>query len=95
MDQKEKWIEEHLNTETFIGKAPVSEDMMMRLKAIPSIAKTTYDSVPKKVVWAVAASIAILICVNIFSLNGYESSSNEGTAQTEYSDSYFSYLKQL
>jgi len=95
MNQKEKWIEDQMNAESFIEHVPPSEELMNRLRAIPSQVKTTYDTVPKKVVWAVAASIAILLFVNVISFSNYKTSNTETTSQNEVSDSYFSYLKQL
>lgn len=95
MDQKDKWIEEHLNPNEFIGHVPVSDALMQRLKTIPLTVKTNYDRVPKKLIWMVAASIAVLICINIASFAHYKKSKTETTSQTEVSDPYFSYLTQL
>ena len=95
MNPKEKWIEDRMNAGDFIERVPASEELISRLKAIPSQVKSTYDKVPKKVVWAVAASIAVLICINVISLNKYDSSTEETATSSETSDSYFSYLKQL
>ncbi|MDX2362239.1 MAG: hypothetical protein QNK23_15640 [Crocinitomicaceae bacterium] len=93
MNNKDSWIEETLNTDKIVGRVEPSDALMKRLKAIPSHMKESYDLIPKKVVWAVAASIAILICVNIVSYNNYEP--NEAVSQNEPTESYFSYLQQL
>lgn len=95
MNPKEKWIEERMNADSFIERVAPSEELIGRLKAIPSLVNSTYEKVPKKIVWAVAASIAILICVNLISLNKYDSAVKQNTSSNEVSDSYFSYLKQL
>lgn len=68
-----------------------SESLMQRLHSIP---KQVYDKVPKKVVWSVAASIAVLIVLNVFSLQEYNETETT-TNKTQTEDSYFSYLNQL
>ena len=95
MDLKEKWIEEQLNPSRFIGSVPVNDALMQRLKTIPKLVKTNYDRVPKRTIWMAAASIAVLLCINIASFTSYKKAKTETTSQSEVSDPYFSYLKQL
>ena len=93
MNQEHPNVKETLSMSDRIQKVAPSEDLMAKLRAIPSNVKQTYDKVPKKVVWAVAASIAVLVFLNVFSLREYnEKKSVQETNQTE---AYFSYLKQL
>ena len=95
MNQKDNWIENVIKAEDSVETIQPSAALISRLKAIPSQAKDTYDMVPKKVVWAVAASVAVLIFMNVFSVNNYEPKNAESVSKTESSDSYFSYLKQI
>jgi len=94
MSKKESWIEETMDTDKMISRVEPSDALMSRLKAIPAQVKESYDLIPKKVVWAVAASIAILITVNIISLNSYDVSETT-ISQGELTETYFSYLQQL
>ena len=95
MNDKENWIEETLNGEGIVGRAVPSDALMHRLKAIPGNVKSTIDIVPKKVVWAVAASIAILVCVNVIAMNSYEPNSETNVSQTGLDEDHFSYLKRI
>jgi hypothetical protein len=95
MERKEHWIDQTLATEKFIQSVEPSNELMMRLKNIPNTISESYDKIPKKVVWAVAASIAILVCMNFISLKEYKQSSSSSIETTELLDSHFSYLKQL
>lgn len=92
MNQKENRIEETLNMASRVQKVSPSDDLMNRLRSIPTSVKQGYDKVPTKVIWLAAASIAILICLNFVSLNNY---SDSETQDTEQVDSYFSYMKTL
>jgi hypothetical protein len=95
MSQRDNWIENVIKADSAVGKIQPSAELIDRLKAIPSTVKESYDLVPRKVVWAVAASVAILICVNLVSFKNYDSSAKENLSQTEVSESYFSYLEQI
>lgn len=96
MSRKEEWIERMMNSEDYIGLSNPSDALMRKLKAIPSRIEESYNSVPKKVVWSVAAGIALLICLNFASLNNYNRSSTQNASQSEeLSEAYFSYLKQI
>lgn len=95
MERKENWINQTLETEKYISRVEPSNELLARLKNIPSTISNGYDKIPKKIVWAVAASIAVLICMNFISLKEYNSSVKSQTESTELVDSHFSYLKQL
>ena len=94
MNQKETWIDNQMNTENYISSVQPSEALLNRLKEIPGSIRTSIDLIPKKYIWAAAACIAILVCLNIWSVDQYRTSKDSSTtAQTE--DPYFNYLKQL
>lgn len=89
----QKKAEETLTTGERIASVPASDALVARLKQIPNTVREGYSKVPKKVVWAVAASIALLIALNVYSANSYAKNSSAET--TESTDSYFDYLKTL
>lgn len=91
MNRIERESEQTLNVANRIERVAVSDALMDRLKQIPTAVKQTYDTVPKKVVWAVAASIALLIVLNVVSAKNY--SEEKVNSQTEQTNSYFDYLK--
>ena len=95
MDQKEKWIESTLNAESFVDKTQPSDALLAKLRAIPSRINEASVFIPKKKVWAVAASVAVLVCLNIYSTSNYKSSKETLSQNEVLSESYFSYLKQL
>lgn len=95
MESKEELIERTLNTEEYIRPITPSDDLLLRLRNIPTAVSKEFDRIPKKVVWAVAASVALLICMNFISLKEYKNSSYSNVESTDVADSHFSYLKQL
>lgn len=90
----EERINKTLDMAERIQSLTPSDDLMRRLKSIPDNVKQGYNLVPKKVIWAAAASIALLIGINSFSYYKYQKSSSEQTTQSQ-DDAYFSYMKQL
>lgn len=94
MDTSESKIEKTINAAKHINRVEPSEHLMTRLHAIPASLNQTYDRVPKKIVWTVAASIAVLVVLNVFSLDQYNDSRQDAANQTQ-EESHFSYLKQL
>ena len=72
-----------------------SSDLMNRLKAIPSQVKQGYDTIPKKIVWMAAASIVLLIGLNLLSLNEYKDSQSDTPSTETVDDSYLSYMKNV
>lgn len=94
MNQKENKAEQTLKMANYVENVDPSEALMSRLHAIPGNIKNAYDRVPKKVVWTVAASIAVLIVMNAVSFRQY-SSAEENVTNQNGQESHFSYLKQL
>ena len=90
--KKEFWIKETIDSSKELRSAPISENLRKRLEAIPSSIDIFNRRIPLKAVWLAAASIALLITVNIATFNKTQKSeSQESTVYNEY----FSYLNQL
>lgn len=84
-------IKKTMDVGDHVSRVPASDALVQRLKQIPSTVQESYAKVPKKVVWAVAASIALLIALNVLSARDY--AKNQGT--TVQNTSYFDHLKTL
>ncbi|MDG1147905.1 MAG: hypothetical protein P8N52_06320 [Crocinitomicaceae bacterium] len=95
MERKEQWINQIMDTEVYINQAKPSQALQARLKRIPNTLSVSYIRLPKKVVWSVAASIAVLICMNFIAVNEYSSNTSSSSNSTELMDSHFSYLTQI
>ena len=90
--KKEFWIEQTLNSSNEWKSVPLPENLRKKLESIPASLDVFNKRIPMKAVWLAAASIALLITVNIAALN--TSQKNESKDSTVY-DEYFSYLNQL
>jgi len=90
--KKDNWI--HATLESTEGLKPfdVSEQLKSRLKSIPSEITVFDKTIPLSAVWLAAASIALLITVNIVAVRTVKKSKKQQET-TIYSD-YFSYLEQ-
>ncbi len=91
MIPNEREIERTLKVGDRISGVPASDALMQRLKNIPETVRAGYSKVPKKVVWAVAASIAILIVLNVLSARDYTKDSKS----SQETSTYFDHLKTL
>ena len=90
--KKEFWIKETIDSSKELRSVPISENLRKRLEASPSSIDIFDKRIPMKAVWLAAASIALLITVNIATFNKTQKSeSQESTVYNEY----FSYLDQL
>jgi hypothetical protein len=90
--KKEFWIKHIVDSSQELKSVPISESLRKRLEAIPKSIKIFDKRIPLKAVWLAAASIALLITVNIAAFNKTQKVENEHA--TVYND-YFSYLNQL
>lgn len=90
--KKEFWIEQTLNSSKELKSVPISENLRKRLEAIPKSIEIFDKRIPMKAIWLAAASIALLITVNIATFNKTQKS--ERQENTVYNE-YFSYLDQL
>ncbi len=90
--KKELWIKETIDSSNELKSVPISENLRKKLEVIPSSIDIFNRRIPLKAVWLAAASIALLITVNIATFNKTQKSeSQESTVYNEY----FSYLDQL
>jgi hypothetical protein len=90
--KREELVSKTIDIADRIDRVEPSEDLMRRLQGIPGSIRDTYDKIPKKVVWSVAASIAILITINAFVFSRSKSSDAHSITLEE---TYFSYMKNV
>ncbi|NRA11508.1 MAG: hypothetical protein HRT57_06110 [Crocinitomicaceae bacterium] len=95
MNKERNKIEDTMNMGDHVQHVTPSSDLMNRLKAIPSQVKQGYDTIPKKIVWMAAASIVLLIGLNLLSLNEYKDSQSDTPSTETVDDSYLSYMKNV
>lgn len=93
MEPKEQWIEETINSLDGFRQVTASEALKQRLNSIPiTISPAIRVMVPKQSIWLAAASIALIIGVNIAAI----STTQKQTTDTETVEAdYFTYLNQL
>jgi len=93
MEPKEQWIEETINSLDGMKQVTASEALKNRLKSIPiTISPGIRVMVPKQSIWLAAASIALIIGINIAAI--YTTQQQTADAETVEAD-YFTYLNQL
>lgn len=91
--KKEQWIEETFNSLNELNRTPLSDRLKQRLEAIPTMNSAIgTKTIPLKAVWLVAASIAVLITLNITVFQ--KVSASDKPESSIYSD-YFSYLDSI
>lgn len=91
--KKEQWIEETFNSLNELNRTPLSDRLKQRLEAIPTMDNVLgTKTIPLKAVWLVAASIAVLITLNITVFQKVSASDKQESSI--YSD-YFSYLDSI
>ncbi|MCW3126775.1 MAG: hypothetical protein JWO03_2433 [Bacteroidetes bacterium] len=76
--EKNKWVDDVLSSADIISRAP-SPDMTMRM-----MSRTVSTRVNSPVIWRIAASVALLIALNISTLylyNGHHSNEHHGHSQ--------------
>lgn len=90
--KKDNWIHATLESTEGLRSLGVSEQLKSRLKSIPSEITVFDKTIPLSAVWLAAASIALLITVNVVAVRTVKKSKTQQET-TIYSD-YFSYLEQ-
>lgn len=91
--KKEQWMEETFNSLNELNCTPLSDRLKQRLEAIPTMDNVLVTkTIPLKAVWLVAASIAVLITLNITVFQKVSASDKQESSI--YSD-YFSYLDSI
>ena len=91
--RKQNWIDETLESTQGIKSIGISESLRKRLENIPSEVEVFNKTIPMKAVWLAAASIALLLTVNVIAVKKDKTSSE--TQQSSLYTNYFSYLDQL
>lgn len=90
--KKDNWIKATLESTEGLHPVSLSEQLKSRLKNIPSEITVFEKTIPLSAVWLAAASIALLITVNVVAVRTLKKSKKQQET-TIYSD-YFSYLEQ-
>lgn len=90
--KKDNWIHATLESTEGLRLLGISEQLKSRLKSIPSEITVFDKTIPLSAVWLAAASIALLITVNVVAVRTVKKSKTQQET-TIYSD-YFSYLEQ-
>ena len=95
MNEERNRAEDTMSMGDHVQRVTPSNDLMNRLKAIPSQMKQGYDTIPKRVVWMAAASIVLLIGLNFLSLINYKESQTDSPSTETVNDSYFSHMNNV
>ena len=96
MNQREKWIQETLNSVDNIKRAEASEELYDNIMQRLQKRDVKIISLQSKTVWRVAASIAILIGINVITLLSQRSGNeNKNNDPNTFAIEYFSYINQI
>lgn len=90
---KEIWIDRTLNSAEGIKMVPLSEKLKVRLNSIPSDLVLINSKIPKKAIWLAAASIAILLTMNLVTVKEVRKENQQLETSAYYE--CFSYLEQV
>jgi len=90
--KKDNWINATLESTEGLRPVALSEQLKSRLKNIPSEITVFEKTIPLSAVWLAAASIALLITVNVMAVKTVKKTKKQQET-TIYTD-YFSYLEQ-
>ncbi len=84
---KENWIDDVLNSAGSINRISADEQLFLNINSRLSGRVQQIKAVPVKTVWLAAASLALLIALNLVLLNRSESMKTNatGTQQSPYS----------
>lgn len=89
--EKEQWIEETMNSLDGLRFTRASDALKERLFVLAEEVKTIRPLVTRRTLWMTAASIALIVAVNVSTVI----SAQRKSAQSEEVDSsYFSYMNQ-
>ena len=96
MNQKENWIQETLNSIDNIKRADASEELYENIAQRLQRRETKIISLQSNLVWRVAASITILIGLNVFTLLSQHTKNENKTGESNtFATEYFSYINQI
>jgi len=90
--KKDNWMNATLESTEGLRPVALSEQLKSRLKNIPSEITVFEKTIPLSAVWLAAASIALLITLNVVAVRTVKKTKKQQEI-TIYSD-YFSYLEQ-
>lgn len=90
--KKDNWMNATLESTEGLRPVALSEQLKSRLKNIPSEITVLEKTIPLSAVWLAAASIALLISVNVMAVRTIKKNKKQQESSI-YSD-YFSYLEQ-
>lgn len=91
--KKESWIEQTLSSAEGKKSQPVSASLKKRLASIPTEVQILNQTIPMRAIWLAAASLALLVMMNIFSIR--QSKQKAQQADTSIYSTYFSYLDEI
>jgi len=91
--KKEIWIAQTLSSVDDLKHVAISSNLNRRLADIPQEYSLMNQRIPSKAVWLAAASIALLLTVNVLSVRRVKKQSN--TQETSIYSDYFSYIEIL
>lgn len=89
--QKEQWIEETMNSLDGLRFTRASEALRERLLVLAEEVKTIRPLVTRRTLWMTAASVVLIIMVNISTVI---SAQRKSLQSEELDSSYFSYMNQ-
>src|SRR5438067_2440321 len=94
MQSKEQWINDTLDSINNIARAKASPYLAEQiLQRLLSAGHAKFISIRPVIVWRVAASIILLIGLNVFTALHFNKASNISESQTQiFSQDYFSYI---
>lgn len=84
--KKLRWIDETMSSADTVTRVPVSVSLRNKLEAIPTEIKVADIYIPMRTVWLAAASILILISLNIATIR-----KNQKQAEVESVSTYFEF----
>jgi len=90
--KKDNWMNATLESTEGIRPVALSEQLKSRLKNIPSEITVLEKTIPLSAIWLAAASIALLISVNVVAVRTIKK--NKKQQETSIYSDYFSYLDQ-
>ncbi|MFT5777525.1 MAG: hypothetical protein ACI837_000461 [Crocinitomicaceae bacterium] len=88
---EENWISEIMNVPDRMKSADIPDSVLQRLKSIPTQFTKKLEVVPMRTIFLAAASIAVLIAINILLFSGGTTTSDSDN----FADTYFSHTKHL
>lgn len=96
MNQKENWIQETLNSVDCIKRADANEDLYDKVMQRSQKREAKIMSIKPQLVWRVAASITLLIGLNVFTLlSQHSQKENKNGESNTFATEYFSYINQI